>query len=178
MEQKYFLIIDGVQSGPLGYNELRSAGITPDTPVWRTGLDNWVKASTLPELTPLFQPYSEQPYYSQQPYSQQPYGQRPMYTRTAPNGLPIAHTNWMTWAIVGTILGFLCCMIGMIFGIIGIVNANKANRFYNEGNATLGDSANSTARTMTIISLVFGALGIPASIYILTTSFSSILGSL
>lgn len=84
----------------------------------------------------------------------------------------------MPWAIVGTVLGFLCCMIGMIFGIIGIVNANKANRFYNEGNAMMGDQANTTARTMTIIALVFGALGIPASIYILSGSVASLLGSI
>lgn len=173
MEQKYFLIIDGRQTGPFGYYELRSAGLTPDTPVWRNGLDNWVKASTLPELVPLF---SSTGYAEPGPAPQYPY--QNYYNQPVPNGLPVAHTNWMPWAIVGTVLGFLCCMIGMIFGIIGIVNANKANRFYNEGNAMMGDQANTTARTMTIIALVFGALGIPASIYILSGSVASLLGSI
>lgn len=96
------------------------------------------------------------------PYGQ--YGQPSDYN----NGLPIAHTNWLPWAIVGTVLGVLCCFLGMIFGIIGIVNASKANRYYNEGNRMMGDAANSTARTNTIISLVLSGLGIPISIFVLS----------
>lgn len=201
MEHKYYLIIDGQQVGPLGFNELIAAGLTPDTPVWRAGLENWVKASSLPELTAFLQPaqpyqayqqptdaYQQpgQPYQQagqpyQQPYQQpfqQPYGSPTGFNQPPYNGLPVSHTNWMPWAIVGTVLGFICCFIGMVFGILGIVYANKANRFYNDGNAMMGDQANSSARTNTIISLVLCGLGIPASLYILSGSMAEILAGL
>ena len=69
-------------------------------------------------------------------------------------------TNWLPWAIVATIIGFFTSCIGAIFGIIGIVQANKANNFYAQGYDREGDSANSNARIMTIIGLIFAGIGI------------------
>ncbi|MBD5349210.1 MAG: DUF4339 domain-containing protein [Bacteroides sp.] len=166
METNYFLIIGGQQVGPLSLFQLRDAGITVDTPVWRIGLADWVKASTLPELSEVLTASTPDAGYGQPPvYDHNPYGESIFN-----NGLPVAHTNWLPWAIVGTVLGALCCLIGLIFGILGIINASKANRFYNEGNRMMGDSANSTARINTIISLVFGCLAIPMVIYVLSSS--------
>lgn len=72
-------------------------------------------------------------------------------------------TNWMPWAIVATIVGFFASCIGAIFGIIGIVQASKANSFYARNMYREGDAANSTARTMTIIGLIFAGIGIIAA---------------
>ncbi len=69
-------------------------------------------------------------------------------------GEPVPHTNWLPWAVVATVAAFLLSCIGMIFGIIGIVQANKANTAYQRGDFSIGDSANSTARLMTIIAFV------------------------
>lgn len=205
METKYFMIIGGQQVGPIGLYEMRAAGLTPDTPVWREGLADWVKASTLVELNEVLGPvqYGVPPRSQQYPPQQPPrpggynmsqgnytggqYGNQ--FRQPAPaespipsdrmqqfenNGLPIAHTNWLPWAITGTVLGVLFCFIGMIFGIIAIVNANKANKFYNEGNGMMGDSVNSTARTNSIISLVLGGLGIPISLLILGDALATL----
>ena len=112
------------------------------------------------------QPYGQpqQPYgQPQQPYGQpqQPYGQpQPPYGQPQPYGNPIPHTNWMPWAIVGTIVGALFSCIGMIFGIIGIVKANNANKAYAVGDETGGDMNNSSAKTMTIIALVLAGIGL------------------
>lgn len=116
------------------------------------------------------QPYGQQPYgqqpYGQQPYGQQPYGQNPYgqpqypYGENQYYGEPIPHTNWLPWAIVGTVIGAMFSCIGLIFGIIGITRANAANKFYGGGNKQLGDQANSSARTMTILALVLGVLGL------------------
>ena len=73
---------------------------------------------------------------------------------------PIPHTNWLPWAIVGTVFGAMFSCIGMIFGIIGITKANAANRFYNEGYRSNGDMSNASARTMTIIAIVLGVIGL------------------
>lgn len=198
MNVQYYIIVDGRQAGPYSREELKVSGLTPDSAVWREGLENWVKASTLPELNDLLyqgtsgygcqQPpqgsFSQQPGYGpQQGYGQQGYGQQgygSQYSSGRPdsfrsNGLPVAHTNWLPWAIVATVLGAMTNCIGLILGIIGIVNANKANRFYEMGDSINGDSANSTARTMTIIALVLAGIGIIFSVYILSSGFMDVL---
>ena len=112
------------------------------------------------------QPYGQpqQPYGQPQPpygQPQQPYGQpQPPYGQPQPYGNPVPHTNWMPWAIVGTIVGALFSCIGMIFGIIGIVKANNANKAYAVGDETGGDMNNSSAKTMTIIALVLAGIGL------------------
>ena len=73
-------------------------------------------------------------------------------------------------AVVATVAAFLLSCIGMIFGIIGIVQANKANTAYQRGDFSIGDSANSTARLMTIIAFVFAAIGLFGSIWIFRSS--------
>lgn len=189
MNTKYFIIVNGEQVGPLEITELRNAGMTADSPVWREGLENWVKASTLPELydvlygantascaPPPHEPYNAQP---QQSYNKPNYGynnqQYNGYNQQNDfqqyNGYPIAHTNWLTWAIIATVLGAITSCIGLIFGIIGIINANKANDYYNNGNKQMGDSANSTARTMTIIALVLSGIGLISSVALLNSSY-------
>lgn len=190
----YYMIIDGQQVGPLNREDLLVAGLTPQTPVWRDGMAEWQPASQLGELSDLLdggsafgayaQPEEPQPNYGnphgggyhsnpngygpqQRPYGQQqPYGQD--FYRQNPYGHPQygyqAPTNWMTWAIVGTILGFFFSCIGAIFGIIGINAASKANAAYAAGDYINGDSNNSTAKTMTIVSLVVAGIGLLAAI--------------
>lgn len=206
---QYYIVVSGQQVGPLSFEELRLQNLTPESLVWREGLTEWVTASTLPELSPLFivtpppsesqvypeQPvapaYPEQPTYPQQTAApqygapQQPqYGapQQPQYTAPqqpqygAPQGYPpynqygqplqpfgpmneIPHTNYMPWAIILTIL-CSCSCVGLVLGIISIVNANKANDFYRMGNAVAGESANKTAKTLIIINAVLLILSI------------------
>lgn len=124
------------------------------------------------------QPYGQQPPYGRQStYGQQPYGQQQQQYHSAygtnnPYGNRPVETgrfNWMTWAIVATVLGFLFSCIGMIFGIIAINAASKANNAYAVGDYVTGDSNNSTAKTMTIIALVIAGLGIIASGVVLST---------
>ena len=78
---------------------------------------------------------------------------------------PAFRTNWLPWAIVATVVGFFTSCIGAIFGIIGIVQANKANTLYAQGLDFEADSANANAKTMTIIGLIFAGLGILAWLF-------------
>lgn len=149
MEAKYYIIIDGNQAGPFTAEALKYHGLRPDSMVWRQGLDNWVQASSLPELQYLFG-YGAAP----QPAMAQP---------QAWNSDPIPHTNWMPWAIVCTVLGVLSGCLTLILGIFAIVWANKANNYYNMGNEPKGRAANSTAKTLTIIGLVLGVISIIGS---------------
>ena len=101
-------------------------------------------------------------------YGQQPYG----------NGqpdFPSNYVNWLPWAIAGTVLGFLFSCIGGIFGIIGIINANKANSYYAQGMRQVGDASNSTAKTMTITSLVLVGIGFIVGVIGMSTNWFPIL---
>ena len=120
--------------------------------------------------------YGRQPNYGQNPqYGQQPnygqntqYGQQPNYGRNDYNNMPQpVRQNWQTWAIIATVAGCLFSCIGGIFGIIGLVQANKANNLYRLGYDVQGDQANSTAKVMTIIGLVLSGLGVLGTTYLL-----------
>lgn len=214
MNEQYFIIVDGQQKGPYPREVLRMQGMTPDTYVWREGMDGWAQASSMPELTALFaegqdsifpnseqqpqqqpqqpgygqqpnygpqqgygpqQPqYGQQPYYGQQYYGQQQYGNP--YQQNMGGVRP--HTNWLPWAIVSTVLNCIFSCIGIIFSIIGIVQANKANNLYQMGNNVEADAANSNAKVMTIISFVFAGLGVLVLISLIGTGVAGFMGAI
>ena len=101
--KQYFFVKDNQKMGPVPAGELLQNGVGPDTLVWTEGLPDWVPASGLIELQPLFapaapaqpaapvapqapaapqyqqpQPQYQQPQY-QQPQYQQPQYQQPQY---------------------------------------------------------------------------------------------------
>lgn len=217
MQPQYYVVINDSQTGPYEFSQLQVLNIKPETLVWRQGMPDWAAASTLPELSVLFQPQTPPPHAADPARGSGSYSVRGWYAmkggfRIGPESVenlrsmgvdgntPVWHpgmadwkearfvpefnqqtqqppygyqgsqnvygqptsdrTNWMTWAIVGTVCGFLFSCIGCIFGILGIVNANKANNYFAMGSMELGDRANKTAKTMTIISLVVAGLGI------------------
>lgn len=136
----YFAMINERRIGPASPRSLIEQGLTPDTPVWRTGMADWMPAYTQKEITDAFATRS--------------------FDAAVPPPAPVNYTNWLPWAIAATILSLLTSCIGMIFGIIGIVQANKANEAYATGNNALGDSSNKSARLMTIIAFVISGLGL------------------
>ncbi|MCH5229933.1 MAG: DUF4339 domain-containing protein [Muribaculaceae bacterium] len=217
--QQYYMVVDEKSTGPYTLDEVTlHPSLTPETLVWKPGLDNWVAAKTLPELIPAFSPkespfeavppeytgpqanpnpnpdpdpYESRPHghpYEDQHKHSHPFGDNPQYQEGHTyhnqdrfydrydryrNGYrPGMRTNWLPWAIVATIVGFFASCIGAIFGIIGIVQANKANRLYMMGYDREGDAANSNARLMTIIGLIFAGIGI-----IIAWSFGSFFGN-
>lgn len=50
----YFYSDNGNQRGPVTYEDLKKAGISKDTLVWRDGFDDWQEAGSVPELNSLF----------------------------------------------------------------------------------------------------------------------------
>lgn len=181
MEEKiYYVHLNGEQKGPFTLDQLRDIEIKEETMVWRSDLPNWVAAATLEELRPFFivppqpvvppiEPVQPQPSH-QQPY-QQP--QQPQYApgsetyghpnnnqNHVPGTYPPGWTNWLGWAIVGLVLGFFTCCLGLIFGIIATVKASQANSAAKAGDFNVAYPTNDSARTWTIVSLIVGGLGI------------------
>ncbi|MDE7440889.1 MAG: GYF domain-containing protein [Muribaculaceae bacterium] len=112
---QYYIISNGSQLGPYSKEELSLQGLTPDSIVWRSGLSEWVKASTLPELSDIisesaFSLHTETPETMKSPYPdfaagqqpqqppqpqqpvQNPYGQP--YPPAAPYGMPQQPYNY------------------------------------------------------------------------------------
>ncbi|CAN5235054.1 hypothetical protein BH09BAC5_BH09BAC5_19010 [soil metagenome] len=52
--KKYFLHLNGANSGPYSFEDLRAMRIQSSTPVWFDGIANWKFAGDIPELRPLF----------------------------------------------------------------------------------------------------------------------------
>lgn len=166
----YYAMKGSTRIGPFSVEHLLQQGITPDTPVWRSGMADWLPAGSVPELRdrlmngapsqgvpPTFSPrFSSGPQYA--PGSQMPQSAYPQ------------KSSWMTWSIVATIAGFLCggCIAG-IFGIVGINKAQKANALYAAGDTYGGDAEDGAAKTWTIISLVITAISFVTTIILIAT---------
>lgn len=162
--EPYFAMIGGSQVGPMQPRELIASGLTKDTPVWRSGMNDWQPAFTQPEIMSVLNsrtnntPHSN-PYYNNA-------GQYHDHQSHSVNQTPISpaqpkqHTNWLPWAIVATIGGLAFSFIALVVGAFGIYQASKANGFYRNGDEANGDSSNRNAKTLTIIALALVALGL------------------
>lgn len=180
MEIQYYIVVEGVSQGPFSLVDLLlNPGLKPNTLVWKTGLPDWKPAKEFPELEsklaensvpPEIRDFSANPQYkpghsyqNEKPdyANYQQAGRHEMPRNPYRNDYrPQLHTNWLPWAIVATIVGFFTSCIGAIFGIIAIVQANKANTLYARGYEGEAESANSNAKIMTIIGLVLAGIGI------------------
>lgn len=169
----YYAMMGSERIGPMTGEELIRHGLKAQTPVWCREMSIWAPASTRADLMALMQGGAN-PYYGRQP--QPPYGSFNGYNsnisyKNQPSGQPqgqptgTPHYNWMTWAIIGTVLGGLFSCIGLIFGIIAINKASAANRYYSVGDDMQGDRENGSAKTMTIISLVLAGIGLAANVW-------------
>lgn len=178
MTTLYHAYVGGIQIGPLPKENLIAAGVRPDTLVWYPGLPSWTAASNVADLADIFpapgagSPFNPAPGQSVNQYGQPQYGQpqygQPQYGQPQ-HGLPADWTNWLPWAIISAVLGFSFSCIGLIFGIIAINNANKANRLIRCGQEQEARSVNNSAKSMTIVSLVLAGIGLVASVGLLST---------
>ena len=199
------MVVDEQTVGPFTLEEIKiHPKLTPETLVWKPGIENWIPARQMSELNVgINNPYNGNNQCPPNPhhhpggdnfrttnqggvnpgggYSGGNLNPNRNYYNPNPGGYdqgyrPPMRTNWLPWAIVATVVGFLTSCIGAIFGIIGIVQANKANTLYAQGLEREGDSANSSAKTMTIIGLIFAGLGLIAVLFYFGT-LGAFLGS-
>lgn len=129
---EYFIAINGQQQGPFTVDALRGQRITPDTLVWAQGMSNWMPASQVGELQPLFgvQPQYQQaanmggaPY--QQTSPQQPATDmiaKPIEEVTSSLDDGRIYRKWMP--LVYLILGFVACVLPVLY-IIQIASQDK-----------------------------------------------------
>lgn len=73
MEDKWFILYNGQQVGPMTKEQLLHYGLNPNSQVWREGMPAWVAVYTLPELMSMLpQKYSPPRLWPIYPQSQYP----------------------------------------------------------------------------------------------------------
>lgn len=177
-ENPWFAMINGTQVGPATVAELISKGLNESTPVWRAGIPDWVAASSQPEImevllnrnnpsdnntqVPPYGNYRNNGYqnngYQNSGYQNSGY-QNSGYQNNGYQNNDVEYKDLQTQAIVVTIVAFFVSCIGAIFGIIAIVNSNKANNFYRQGDYGMAAHSNSTAKTMIKVAWILAAVG-------------------
>jgi hypothetical protein len=84
--QQFYFAEGDQQRGPLPVDQMRAAGVGPDTLVWRDGMAQWQAARTVPELAGLFAAPAAQGFAPRPAYQQQ----QPPPAGMPPGGMPPA----------------------------------------------------------------------------------------
>ena len=103
-------------------------------------------------------PVEPQQNYNQPPVQQ--YQQQQAYSGGQSNAGMAPPKNYMTEAIIVTIVSFLCCssIISLILGIIAIVKANNVNMEFLKGNYDVAGKNAKTAKTLTVWAAVVAVI--------------------
>lgn len=189
---EYWTIIDDRHAGPYSADELIGMGIKPDSPVWTSGLPDWVEASEIEELriamemrdrqaqAPVAAP--EEPAIAPEPIPEpvQEYPPRqpepqPMSGNPCPQEAP--RWEWqqeatvpdepcppayLVWSIIVTIL---CCQV---IGIAAIICSAQTKQAYGRGNLAKAKKMSEWAQWLIILSIVFGLMGLPLQLALMS----------
>ena len=184
----YYLDNNGTQQGPVDKNLLRSLGVTADTMVWKKGMEQWVKASLVPELRPILisEPVDTPPTpprASQRPatYETGSYNKdenssggtnaASAYSAGTANQTKQAKpNNNLIFAIVTTVL---CCLP---LGGLAIYYAIQSDSAYNAGDLQAAEANGKSARNWSIAGVVLGAVG--TIIYVILMVIGAVADSL
>ncbi len=186
MDEYFYIDNDNNQIGPVSVDELRGKGISPTTPVWKNGMEDWTPAGKVDELSSLFaeQPpqyeasdsgqqayYQQQPPYQQSPYANQGYGyQQPPYQQPSyqqPYGP--RPDSWLVWSILTTIFCFLPT------GVAAIVFSAQVDSYWGQGRYEDARRAAKRAKILNIIGAAVAVGGV--LIYLVIFVFCMLLGA-
>lgn len=145
---EYYILVNGGKQGPFSLEELYTKNISPSTMVWKTGLEDWVMAKDMPELTDLLANMPPEP---------------PKLNAGNNYSMP------KTWLVESILVTLFCCLP---FGIVGIVYSSQISSYFNHGNYAAAEEASRNAGKWTKIGFFTGI-----SIYVLYLIFYAILGA-
>ena len=190
---EYWTIIDDRHAGPFTADELISMGITPDTPVWTSGLPDWVEAHEIAELRAAIElrdqvaapqepaaPTDPQPIIDSQPVERQqpvvepePAYQAPQPQYPAPHHPEQPRWEWQQPASVPdepcppAYLAWsiiVTILCCQVLGIVAIICSAQTKQAYNRGNLAKAKKMSEWAQWMIIISIVLGLLALPVQL--------------
>ncbi len=138
--------------GPYSLDGLHYAPITPDTMVRKTGMSDWVKADTLPELQSFFTDKSRSGSLKEKlPQENSDISQQNIHTSNTFQTYYPTPPNHLAEAIIVTIISALCCCspVSVVLGIIAIVSANKVDTLASQGYREQATAESDKAQKMT-----------------------------
>ncbi len=142
----YWIIHNGLKLGPMSLEQVRAMNLSPETPVWRTGMPDWATACDFPELADTLAIPHIPP--TPAPLAATPCEPMPEQVRPMPS-------SYLAWSIVATIL---CCIP---FGIVAIYYASKVESRYISGNIDGAYRASDNAQLWIIVSISAGLVALP-----------------
>lgn len=185
---EYWTIIDDRHAGPYTADELIGMGIKPDSPVWTSGLPDWVEASEIEELriaiglrdqAPATEPVAPPRAAAAPEPAPAPAPEPTPAAAPAPaqewQPQPAPHPRWewqqpqavpdepcppayLAWSIIVTIL---CCQV---LGIAAIICSAQTKQAYNRGNMAKARKMSDWAQWLIILSIVLGLLALPVQL--------------
>jgi hypothetical protein len=177
---EYWTIIDDRHAGPYSADELIDMGITPQSPVWTSGLPDWVEASEIEELRILLDrkyapaPPAPEPAAAPLPQNPEPYiapepepraAEGPQATTMAVNEVAAnpepCPPAYLVWSIIVTIL---CCQP---LGIAAIICSAQVKPSYYRGNLAKATKMSNWAQWCIILAIVLGIISAPLQLLFL-----------
>ena len=181
---KYWIMLNGVQLGPLDDAQTRALPLTPDTPVWCEGFADWTPASRVESLSDLFggRPYARGYQQGWQQGDRQGYndgvsqgwqqGVNQGYNQGMNQGYQQGYSQgWQqdgggggdvlppeppTYLALSILCTLLCCLP---FGIVAIIMSAGVSSAYNRGDYQTAKRKSDAARNWIIASAVCGVIG-------------------
>lgn len=179
---EYYIVLNGVKEGPFALEELKARGVTESTLVWKNGLTDWVKASTLPEVmqalytaapaaapapepqpipaAPIPQPAPEPkpapaPHPAPAPQYQQPAQPKPAASQAQAQPTGPAPDDYQQKNLILAIVSFLCCgVIGAIFAILGYIAGGEVKKFWLLGQTDMAEKKAADAKKWFKIAII------------------------
>ena len=127
--EKFYFIRNGQQIGPIEAEQLAQENITPQTMVWRQGMEDWKEARLLPELDFLWQNNANNGASGVPPF------------QAPPRQQPFAPQNNTPYSIYAN------------GGIPPIINATRVEKAYNQGDFAGAERFSKAARSWSIASM-------------------------
>jgi len=152
---KYWIMLNGVQLGPLEEDDARRLPLTAETPVWAEGFSDWLPAGKVDVFAPMFQQSSQHynrfagNYNAGGAYRQQ----QASYAPGSNFGeIPPEPPTYLAWSILATLF---CCIP---LGIVAIIYSAGVSGAYNRGDYAGALSRSNNARNWIIASIVLGLI--------------------
>ena len=171
MATKYWVNIDGIQSGPISRDELADMDFNPEvTYVWQQELDDWHRIDQLSEFADIVAGKSVQQSVTPPPIPSEP--EEPIVPPVPPipsePEMPVvppvpapseaeAPTN-LVWAVIVTVM---CCQI---MGIIAIVYGAMTSTANSAGNYEKARHYSDIAQIWVMVSIALGLVYMPVAL--------------
>lgn len=157
---KYYYIDDvsQLQCGPFLPNELQRKNISPQTMVWRSGMQDWAEAGTMPELAYLFDDKAlpneqrkeeiSHPANSLDKTQRQESGNRNRNTNKSDDRPPMPKT----WMIECVIFTFICCSP---VSLMGLFFAARTESLYSDRKYEAAEKSSNRAKMWGLGGILF-----------------------